>query len=63
MLDLPRSDRDTLDTGLMLMRETGARLGGTVYSDALSPPGGPAATYLAMFRHNTALFADAMRSG
>jgi zinc/manganese transport system substrate-binding protein len=47
----------------MLMRETGARLGGTVYSDALSPPGGPAATYLAMFRHNTALFADAMRSG
>jgi zinc/manganese transport system substrate-binding protein len=45
----------------MLARETGAKIGGTVYSDALSPPDGPAATYLAMFRHNTALFARAMR--
>lgn len=45
----------------MLARETGATLGGTVYSDALSPPGGPAATYLDMLRHNTALFANAMR--
>jgi zinc/manganese transport system substrate-binding protein len=44
----------------MLARETGAHLGGTVYSDALSPPGGPAATYLEMFRHNTTLFAAAM---
>jgi zinc/manganese transport system substrate-binding protein len=35
-------------------------LGGAVYSDALSPPGGPAATYLDMLRHNTTLFADAM---
>ncbi|HEY4041279.1 MAG TPA: metal ABC transporter substrate-binding protein [Rhodopila sp.] len=47
----------------MLARETGAVLGGTVYSDALSPPGGPAATYLAMLRHNTELFAAAMRGG
>jgi zinc/manganese transport system substrate-binding protein len=47
----------------MLARETGAVLGGTVYSDALSPPGGPAATYLDMLRHNTALFAAAMRAG
>ncbi len=45
----------------MLARETGAVLGGTVYSDALSPPDGPAATYLDMLRHNTALFAAAMR--
>jgi zinc/manganese transport system substrate-binding protein len=45
----------------MLARETGAVLGGTVYSDALSPPDGPAATYLAMLRHNTTLFAAAMR--
>jgi len=45
----------------MLARETGAHLGGTVYSDALSPPDGPAASYLAMFRHNTTLFAAAMR--
>jgi zinc/manganese transport system substrate-binding protein len=46
----------------MLARETGATLGGTVYSDALSPPGGPAATYLDMLRYNTALFAAALRS-
>lgn len=45
----------------MLMRETGAVLGGTVYSDALSGPNGPAATYLAMLRHNTTLFMAAMR--
>jgi zinc/manganese transport system substrate-binding protein len=44
----------------MLARETGAVLGGTVYSDALSPPDGPAATYLRMLRHNTTLFAAAM---
>ena len=47
----------------MLARETGAVLGGTVYSDALSPAGGPAATYLEMMRHNTTLFAAAMRTG
>lgn len=45
-----------------LAREAGARLGGRVYSDSLSPPGGPAATYLDMMRHNTALFAAAMRA-
>jgi zinc/manganese transport system substrate-binding protein len=45
----------------MLARETGAVLGGTVYSDALSPPDGPAGTYLDMLRHNTTLFAAAMR--
>ena len=47
----------------MLARETGAKLGGTVYSDALSLSGGPAATYLDMLRHNTTLFAEAMRAG
>ena len=47
----------------MLARETGAVLGGTVYSDALSPAGGPAATYLDMLRRNTTLFAGAMRQG
>ena len=45
----------------MLARETGAVLGGTVYSDALSAPGGPADTYLGMFRHNVTLFVAAMR--
>lgn len=44
----------------MLARETGAVLGGTVYSDALSPPDGPAPTYLEMLRHNTMLFVPAM---
>lgn len=44
----------------MLARETGATLGAAVYSDALSAPDGPAATYLDMLRHNTTLFAAAM---
>jgi zinc/manganese transport system substrate-binding protein len=44
----------------MLARETGARLGPKVYSDSLSPPDGPAPTYLAMLRHNTSAFAAAM---
>jgi zinc/manganese transport system substrate-binding protein len=35
-----------------IARETGARIGGTLYSDALSAPGGPAATYIEMMRHN-----------
>jgi zinc/manganese transport system substrate-binding protein len=45
----------------MLARETGVVPGGTVYSDALSPADGPAATYLDMLRHNTVLFAAAMQ--
>ncbi|HEX3575712.1 MAG TPA: zinc ABC transporter substrate-binding protein [Rhodopila sp.] len=45
----------------MISRETGAVLGGTVYSDALSPANGPAATYLDMLRYNTGLFAAAMK--
>ncbi len=32
--------------------ETGAKVGGTLYSDALSPPGGPAATYIEAIGHN-----------
>jgi len=32
--------------------ETGARSGGVLYSDALSEANGPAATYIAMMRHN-----------
>jgi zinc/manganese transport system substrate-binding protein len=35
-----------------IARETGATIGGTLYSDALSPPGGPAANYIEMMRHN-----------
>jgi zinc/manganese transport system substrate-binding protein len=33
-------------------QETGAVIGGTLYSDALSKPGGEADTYLKMMRHN-----------
>lgn len=32
--------------------ETGARIGGTLYSDALTPAGGPASTYIDLMRHN-----------
>jgi zinc/manganese transport system substrate-binding protein len=46
----------------MIARETGAVLGPTVYSDALSPPQGPASTYLKMFNHNVPLFARAMQA-
>jgi zinc/manganese transport system substrate-binding protein len=35
-----------------IARETGAKIGGTLYSDALSPPDGPAATYIDMMRSN-----------
>jgi zinc/manganese transport system substrate-binding protein len=45
----------------MLARESGATLGEKVYSDALSPAGGPADTYLGMFRHNVPLFVAGMR--
>jgi zinc/manganese transport system substrate-binding protein len=35
-----------------LATEAGARVGGTLFSDALSPPGGPADSYLKMFDNN-----------
>ncbi len=41
-------------------RETGVAIGGTLYSDALSRPDGPAATYEAMMRHNTQLLTAAL---
>jgi zinc/manganese transport system substrate-binding protein len=40
-------------------QETGAVIGGTLYSDALSKPGGEADTYLKMMRHNI----DALKAG
>lgn len=43
--------------------ETGARIGGRVYSDALSGPDGPAPSYAAMMRHNTRAFATALGAG
>jgi zinc/manganese transport system substrate-binding protein len=33
-------------------QETGAKIGGALYSDALSPRGGPAATYIDLMRNN-----------
>ena len=43
-----------------IARESGARIGGEVYSDALSPPDGPAPTYLAMIATNVKAFATAL---
>jgi ABC-type Zn uptake system ZnuABC Zn-binding protein ZnuA len=34
--------------------ETGARIGGTMYADSLSPPGGAADSYLKMLQHDVA---------
>lgn len=42
--------------------ETGAAIGGTLFSDALSGPDGPAATYLGMMRHNVATLIAALGS-
>ncbi len=41
--------------------ETGAAIGGTLYSDALSEPNGPAGTYVEMMRHNVRALDDALR--
>jgi zinc/manganese transport system substrate-binding protein len=42
--------------------ETGAKIGGTIYSDALSAEGGPASTYIDMMRHNIRQLAAALTS-
>ncbi len=43
-----------------IARETGVKLGGKLYSDALSTKAGPAPTYIALVRHNAKLLTDAM---
>jgi len=43
-----------------IARETGVTIGGELYSDALSPPDGPAPTYLKMFENNGAKLLKAM---
>ena len=44
-------------------KETGAAVGGTLYGDALSKPGGEAETYLKMLRHDVAtLIAGMMKN-
>ncbi|MBL8588810.1 MAG: metal ABC transporter substrate-binding protein [Methylobacteriaceae bacterium] len=35
-----------------IAQETGARIGGALFSDSLTAPDGPAPTYIAMMRHN-----------
>jgi zinc/manganese transport system substrate-binding protein len=41
-----------------IAKETGAAVGGTLYSDALSPPGGAADTYLRLYAHNVRTIAE-----
>ncbi|GJE58759.1 metal ABC transporter substrate-binding protein [Methylobacterium trifolii] len=43
-----------------IARESGARIGGKVFSDALSGPSGPAPSYVAMMRSNLRAFAAAL---
>ena len=45
-----------------IAKETSAKIGGTLYSDALSAPDGPAPTYLDMFRHNVGTLTAALSS-
>jgi zinc/manganese transport system substrate-binding protein len=42
--------------------ETGAKVGGTLYSDALTDEKGPAPTYIDMIRHNVRVLAGALMS-
>jgi len=44
-----------------IARESGAALGGSLYSDALSEPSGPAPTFIDMFKHNLTQIVAAMR--
>ena len=43
-----------------IARETGAVIGGKIYTDALSDPDGPAGTYIDMMRHNVREFSKAL---
>ncbi len=45
-----------------IAKETGAVIGGRLYSDALSGPDGPAPTYIAMMRHNIRAISQALSS-
>ena len=45
-----------------IAKETGARIGDRVYSDALSDENGPAGTYIDMMRHNIRAFSSALSS-
>jgi zinc/manganese transport system substrate-binding protein len=45
-----------------IAKETGARIGGRLYSDALSTPDGNAGTYIEMMRHNIRAISSALVS-
>lgn len=45
-----------------IAQETGARVGGTLYSDALSQPGAGADTYLRLYAHNVKSIAAALQA-
>jgi zinc/manganese transport system substrate-binding protein len=45
-----------------IAKETGARIGDRVYSDALSDGTGSAGTYIDMMRHNIRAFSSALSS-
>ena len=46
-----------------IAREAGLKVGGELYSDALSPPGTEADTYMKMFEHNVRTLVEAMSAG
>jgi zinc/manganese transport system substrate-binding protein len=45
-----------------IAQETGAQVGGTLYSDALSAPGAGADTYLRLYEHNVKVIASALQA-
>jgi len=46
-----------------IARETGAKIGGRLFSDALSAQDGPAGTYIAMMKHNISQIEKALGAG
>lgn len=54
------ADRRLVD---QIARETGARVGGTLYSDALSSKDGPASSYIRMHLHNRNQLLNALSPG
>jgi zinc/manganese transport system substrate-binding protein len=46
-----------------IARESGAKLGGRIYSDALSDVAGPAGTYIRMMKHNISEIEKALAAG
>ncbi len=46
-----------------IVADSGAKMGGALYSDALSAPAGPAGTYIDMMRHNVRELTKALGNG